>query len=127
MAKTRHLHAVDATTVNGVVTARIIGPAVEEHRGKAILETVLRVIDEAADSVRALVLDFGSVTFINSSGISCCIQLCNSLKEKGIRMIAYRPNEKLIEIFREMKLDKLFEVVDTPGGLATALAPDETT
>jgi len=127
VAKTRHLHAVDATTVNGVVTARIIGPAVEEHRGQAILDTVLRVIDEAAESVRALVLDFGSVTFINSSGISCCIQLCNSLKEKGIRMIAYRPNEKLIEIFREMKLDKLFEVVDTPGGLATALAPDETT
>jgi len=124
---TRHLHAVDVTTVNGVVTARIIGPAVEEHRGKAIVETVLRAIDEAAESVRALVLDFGSVTFINSSGISCCIQLCNGLREKGIRMIAYRPNEKLIEIFREMKLDKLFEVVDTPDDLAAALATDETT
>ncbi len=121
MAKTRHLHAVDATTVNGVVTARIIGPAVEAHRGKAIVETVGRAIDEAAESVRVLVLDFGSVTFINSSGIGCCIQLCNSLKEKGIRMIAYRPNEKLIEIFREMKLARMFEVVETPSGLAAAL------
>ena len=123
---TGHLHAVDTTTVNGVVTARIIGPAIEEHRGKAIVETVGRAIDEAGESVRALVLDFGSVTFINSSGLSCCIQLCNGLREKGIRMIAYRPNEKLIEIFREMKLDSLFDVVDSPGGLAALLAARET-
>ncbi len=123
---TGHLHAVDTTTVNGVVTARIIGPAIEEHRGKAIVETVGRAIDEAGESVRALVLDFGSVTFINSSGLSCCIQLCNGLREKGIRMIAYRPNEKLIEIFREMKLDSLFDVVDSQGGLAAVLAAEET-
>ncbi len=122
---TRHLHAVDATTVNGVVTARIIGPAVEEHRGKAIVETIFRAIDEAAESVRVLVLDFGNVTFINSSGISCCIQLRNGVKEKGIRTIVYRLNDKLRDIFREMKLEKMFEVVDTPSDLAAVLATEE--
>ena len=122
---TRHLHAVDATTVNGVVTARIIGPAVEEHRGKAIVETIFRAIDEAAESVRVLVLDFGNVTFINSSGISCCIQLCNGVKEKDIRTIVYRLNDKLCDIFREMKLEKMFEVVDTPSDLAAVLAAEE--
>ena len=122
---TRHLHAVDATTVNGVVTARIIGPAVEEHRGKAIVETIFRAIDEAAESVRVLVLDFGNVTFINSSGISCCIQLRNGVKEKGIRTIVYRLNDKLCDIFREMKLEKMFEVVDTPSDLAAVLAAEE--
>ena len=122
---TRHLHAVDATTVNGVVTARIIGPAVEEHRGKAIVETIFRTIDEAAESVRVLVLDFGNVTFINSSGISCCIQLRNGVKEKGIRTIVYRLNDKLCDIFREMKLEKMFEVVDTPSDLAAVLAAEE--
>ena len=64
MAKPAHLHAVDVTTSNGVVTARIVGPAVEEHRGKAIIETVGRAIDDAADSLRALVLDFGDVTVL---------------------------------------------------------------
>ena len=123
---TRHLHAVDATTVNGVVTARIIGPAVEEHRGKAILETVGRVIDEAAESVRALVLDFGSVTFINSSGISCCIQLRNGVKEKGIRTIVYRPSDRVREIFRQLKLEQLFEYVETPGDLTAILATART-
>ncbi len=117
MAQSAHLHAVDVTTSNGVVTARIIGPAVEEHRGKAIIETVGRAIDDAADSLRALVLDFGNVTFINSSGIACCIELRNGLKEKGISTIAYRPNDKLIEIFREMKLDGVFTLVETPDGL----------
>ncbi len=126
MAKTRHLHAVDATTVNGVVTARIIGPAVEEHRGKAIVETVGRVIDEAAESVRALVLDFGNVTFINSSGIACCIQLCNGLKAKGIRTIVYRPSDRLREIFRQLKFEKLFEYVETPGDLTAILATETT-
>ena len=125
MAKTRHLHAVDASTVNGVVIVRIIGPAVEEHRGKAILETVGRVINEATESVRALVLDFGNVTFINSSGIGCCLQLCNGLNERGIRTILYRPSSKLHEIFREMKLVKLFQVVETPDDLAAALAAEE--
>ena len=108
------------------MTARIIGPAIEEHRGKAIVETVGRAIDDAAGSVRTLVLDFGSVTFINSSGISSCIQLCKGLSEKGIRMIAYRPSEKLIEIFRAMKLNTMFEIVDTPGALAAVLAAQET-
>ncbi|MCH7797689.1 MAG: STAS domain-containing protein [Planctomycetes bacterium] len=126
MAKTGHLHAVDATTVNGVVTARIIGPAVEEHRGNAILETVGRAIEEAADSVRALVLDFGNVTFINSSGIACFIRLCNGLKEKGIRTIIYRPGANLGDIFREMKLDKMFEFVETPDDLKAVLAPEGT-
>ena len=121
MAKTRHLHAVDATTVNGVVTARIIGPAVEEHRGNAIIETVGRAIEEAAESVRALVLDFGNVSFINSSGIACCIRLCNGLREKGIRTIVYRPSANLRDIFREMRLDKMFEFVETPRDLTAAL------
>ena len=124
MAKTRHLHAVDATTVDGVVTARIIGPAVEEHRGNAIVETVGRAIDEAADSVRFLVLDFGNVTFINSSGIGCCLQLCNGLNERGIRTILYRPSSKLHEIFREMNLVRLFQVVETADDLAAALAAE---
>ena len=122
MAKTGHLHAVDASTVNGVVIARIIGPAVEEHRGKAILETVGRVINEATESVRALVLDFGDVTFINSSGIGCCVQLCNGLKEKGTRTIVYRPSDRVREIFRQLKLEKLFEYVETPGDLTAILA-----
>ena len=126
MAKTRHLHAVDATTVNGVVTARIIGPAVEEHRGTAIVETVGRAIDEAAESVRALVLDFGNVAFINSSGIACCIQLCNGLKAKGIRTIVYRPSDRVREIFRQLKLEKLFEYVETPGDLTAILATART-
>ena len=126
MEKTGQLHAVDATTVNGVVTARIIGPAVEEHRGNAILETVGRAIEEAADSVRALVLDFGNVTFINSSGIACFIRLCNGLKEKGIRTIIYRPGANLGDIFREMKLDKMFEFGETPDDLKAVLAPEGT-
>ncbi len=126
MAHSRHLHAVDATTANGVVTARIIGPAVEEHRGEAIVETVGRVIDEATDSVRALVLDFGNVTFINSSGIACCIRLCKGIKEKGIRTIIYRPSGKLRDIFRAMKLQEMFELVDTPDDLTAVLAPKGT-
>ena len=117
MTQSRHLHAVDATTVNGVVTARIIGPAIEAHRGRAIVETVGRVIDEATEPIRALVLDFGSVTFINSSGLSCCIELCNGVKERGILVIAYRPGDKVREIFREMKLDKIFKLVETATDL----------
>ncbi len=126
MAKPRHLHAVDATTVNGVVTARIIGPTVEAHRGEAMVETVGRAVDEAAESVRALVLDFGNVTFINSSGIACCIELCNGLKAKGIRTIVYRPSDRVREIFRQLKLQKLFEYVETPGDLTAILATEGT-
>ena len=126
MAKPRHLHAVDASTVNGVVTARIIGPAVEEHRGKAIVETVGRAMDEAAESVRALVLDFGNVAFINSTGIGCCVQLCNGLKAKGIRTIVYRASDRVREIFRQLKLEKLFEYVETPGDLTAILATART-
>lgn len=121
MAKTTHLHAADVTTVNGVVTARIIGPAVEQHRGAAILETVQRAID-AANPLRGLVLDLGDVTFINSSGIGALIQLRNGVNEHGIPTIAYRTNVEVCTIFVNSKLDKMFEFIETPGELETALA-----
>lgn len=86
----------------------------------------LHAVDATTDSVRALVLDFGNVTFINSSGIACFIRLCNGLKEKGIRTIIYRPGANLGDIFREMKLDKMFEFVETPDDLKAVLAPEGT-
>ena len=86
----------------------------------------LHAVDATTDSVRALVLDFGNVTFINSSGIAGFIRLCNGLKEKGIRTIIYRPGANLGDIFREMTLDKMFEFVETPDDLKAVLAPEGT-
>ena len=111
------LHAAEVSIREGVVLARLVGSTIEEHRGKAIVAAVTTVIDQAGDATRLLVLDFAEVRFINSSGIASCIELRNDLNEKGVRTIAYRLSDELLAMFRNMKLDDLFQIAVTPADL----------
>ena len=112
-----HVHAAEVSIREGVVLARLVGSTIEEHRGKAIVATVTTVIDQAGDATRLLVLDFAEVRFINSSGLASCIELRNELSEKGVRTIAYRLSDELLAMFRNMKLDDLFQIAVTPADL----------
>ena len=65
----QQLRVADITTDARTVTARIIGPVIEQNRAAAILDTVKKAIQEAGEALTGLVLDFEDVTFITSSGI----------------------------------------------------------
>ncbi len=116
------LHAADVSVEGGVITARIIGPAIEEHRASALFDSVAHALDQA-ESVRALILDFNDVSFINSSGLGAVIQLRNKTHAAGARAFAYLPNPSLVDIFKRSALDRTVTIVTTKKELAAALKP----
>ena len=99
---------VDVTTDGGVITARICQPHVEEHEASIILDRLRAAMQQAGSDLHAVVLDFGNVTFINSSGLAACITVRNSAAEKGARTILYRPRDDISSLFRLVKADRLY-------------------
>jgi anti-anti-sigma factor len=118
---TPQLRAVDVTSDHGVVAAKIVDGVVEAHRAAVILDTVGKAIDEYAGDLRFVVLDFGDVDFINSSGIGAIIELAGVVSQKGAQPILYRPADNVVEILKMMKVDRIYSFVHTVAELASVL------
>lgn len=99
---------VDVSTDGGVITAAIAEPNVEEAQASVILERVRAAMDAVGEELQAVILDFGEVTFINSSGLAACIEVRNGAAEHGARTIVYRPREDVSDLFRMVKVDRLY-------------------
>ncbi len=99
---------VDVTTDGGVITARICQPNVEEHEASIILDRLRAAMKQTGSDLQAVVLDFGEVTFINSSGLAACIEVRNGAAAQGARTILYRPREDVRNLFRMVKVDRLY-------------------
>ncbi len=99
---------VDVTTDGGVVTARITEANVEEEAASIILNTVREAMNHPGLDLQAVVLDFGEVTFINSSGLAACIELRNAAAAQDARTIVYRARLGVSDLFRLVKVDRLY-------------------
>ncbi len=99
---------VDVTTDGGVITARICKPNVEEHEASIILDRLRAAMKQTGSDLQAVVLDFGEVTFINSSGLAACIEVRNGAAAQGARTILYRPREDVSNLFKMVKVDRLY-------------------
>lgn len=104
-------------TVGGTVTATVVGPVIEEHRGEAILDTVRGALEEAGESLIAFVLDLGDVSFINSSGLGVCMQLQKDAASRGAKTVIYRPSDSVFDVLRRAKMTRVFTIARTPAEL----------
>ncbi|GBE06894.1 MAG TPA: anti-sigma factor antagonist [Nitrospirae bacterium] len=59
---------------------------------------------------RALHVDFGNVSYIDSSGIATFVEGLKNMKSYGGRLKLIGLSEAIMEIFRFSKLDKVFEI-----------------
>ncbi|MEE8147066.1 MAG: STAS domain-containing protein [Longimicrobiales bacterium] len=109
----REIHAVDVVVEGNVLTAKIVGTTVERHRAAVILEKTKEAIDLHAGDLSHVVVDFGDVNFINSSGLGACVQLARHAQDKGLKPIAYRLKDPMIKIFKTVKADHIYRLVHT--------------
>ncbi len=114
-------HAVDIDLREGVVTATIVGPVIEANRANVMVTEIMKAIEELADEFTSLVLDLGEITYINSSGLGACSKLASDVKAKGAKVVAYCPNEIVLDIFRLVKADQFISFVKTPDGVTQML------
>ncbi len=115
------LHVAEISSGQGVLTARVLGSAIEQHRGHALVNAVRNAVDEAGD-VRHVVLDLEDVTFVNSSGLAAFIEMHNEFKERGIHSVAYRPGKDLLGILSSVRLSELYTIVQSAAELEQALS-----
>lgn len=73
-----------------------------------ILKHVRAAMDRVGDGLQAVVLDFGEVAFINSSGLAACIEVRNGAAAHGARTIVYRPRDDVSDLFHMVKVDRLY-------------------
>ena len=109
---------VDVTTANGVVTGQIVAATVEEHNAATVLEAVREAIEQIGGELTHVVLDLGSVTFVNSSGLSVFIEIRTLAEEHGAATVIYRVTEEVDRLFKMLRIDRLYTFVDSAEALS---------
>jgi anti-anti-sigma factor len=110
---------VEISADGGVVTAKIVAPSVEERPANIILAKTREAMEQIGDGLTNVVLDFGDVDFINSSGLAACLELRNGAAEKGARTILYQPRDGVLQVFTMVKVDRLFTTAHTAEELTS--------
>jgi anti-anti-sigma factor len=110
---------VEISADGGVVTAKIVAPSVEERPANIILEKTRAAMDQVGEELTNVVLDFGGVDFINSSGLAACIELRNGAAEMGARTILYQPTADVLQVFTMVKVERLFTTAHTAEELTS--------
>ena len=98
-----------------VVVIKPAGPNIGQRETPIIQEDIgpyLRL-----KTIKYLVLDLSSVSFMSSMGLSMCIAARNSAAAVGAQPVLYGLNKDLKSLMAMMKMDKLYKVVDSQGDL----------
>lgn len=65
------------------------------------------------DDQKKIVIDFASVSYIDSSGLATLIEMLQRLRKIGGTMRLANMSQKVKNVFEITKLAKLFEIADT--------------
>lgn len=105
---------ISMETVQGKM---VITPAgdVDMHSSPALREAIL---GQTGQKAAALIVDFSSVSYIDSSGIATLVEGLKIMNTYGGRLQLTGMTEDILEIFRFSKLDTIFEIC---GDMSDAL------
>jgi anti-anti-sigma factor len=115
-------NVVTVSTDGGVITAKIAVRSVDERPATAILTQTMLAMGQVGQGLTTVVLDFGDVDFINSSGLAACIELRNNAGELGAKTIIYRPKDAVTEVFKMVRVDRLYAFAHTADELESLVS-----
>jgi anti-anti-sigma regulatory factor len=114
------------TSDAGVVTATIVASNVEENAAHAILIGTQDAMDRVGGDLTDVVLDFGRVELINSSGLGVCFEIRNDASGRGARVILYRPTDTVMQLFMIVNMESLFTIVHNEEDLQRLVTSRDT-
>jgi anti-anti-sigma factor len=97
-------------TKEGVLTARLVGPHIGEREAQIIASEINAAIARAGASFKALVLDMKAVRAMSSLGLGMCIDVRNTAHAQNAKTIVVGLSRELYELFRMMKVDRLYKL-----------------
>jgi anti-anti-sigma regulatory factor len=119
---TRPTAFVTLSYKGGILTAVMKGPSIGEREASVIAAELGRTLNEVGARLRVLVLDLRDVQVMTSMGLGMCIDARNSAALTGAETVAYGLCRKLAELFRMMKVDRLYRMAGTEVELSSLLA-----
>jgi len=99
-----------------IVVIKPAGPNIGQRETPIIQEDVGPYLK--LKTIKFLVLDLSSVSFMSSMGLSMCIAARNAAVAVGAQPVLYGLNKDLKSLMAMMKMDKLYKVVDTQADLS---------
>jgi len=103
------------------VRIRFAGPTVGQTEVPAINDAISEVLAAAGDDLRMLVLDLEQVEAISSMGLGLCIATRHEAARRKAPSVLFQVREELLELFRLMKIDRMFRHGATERDLAKLL------
>ncbi len=97
----------------GILTATPTGPSVAEREATIISGELRDAMGALQQTIRIFVLDLSSVQMMSSMGLGMCIETRNALKRHKVKAVLYGLNPQLIDLFRLMKIERLFAIAST--------------
>lgn len=92
---------------NGADAVVMVGGELEFGTAAPLRTTLL---DLAHDGAGTLVLDLGSVEFIDSTGISLLVQAKQRLEAQGSRLVLRQPAPRVVRVLEVAGLREFFEI-----------------
>lgn len=98
-----------------VVKIKFAGPNIGQRETPIIQEDISPYLK--LKTIKFLVMDLSSVSFMSSMGLSMFIGARNAAAAVGAQPVLYGLNKDLKSLMAMMKMDKLFKVVDSQADL----------
>lgn len=92
---------------NGQLTVALTGE-IDHHSAKTYIQTINAKIEAYAPKI--CILDFGDVTFMDSSGIAVVINAMRNMTQIDGSLILAGLHDQPMKVFRTSGIDKLIEI-----------------
>ena len=102
---------VSISRTPGAVVARLVTPAIGQREAPIIEFEIREALDERDSGCRWLVVDMSAVSVLSSMGLGMCVELRRQARERRMRTAIFGLNGHLRDLFRMMKVDRLFRMV----------------
>ena len=90
---------------------------IDRTNATAFVDAVMNAI---AETDRAVILDFGELSYISSAGLEAVLKIAKSLRDGGLKPALCRMSDQVMEVFRISGFDKLLVIRDTRAEARTA-------
>jgi anti-anti-sigma factor len=107
---------------DGILNVRPAGPQLGEREATVLCRELNDALDAVGRRLRILLLDLSDVQMMTSVGLGLCIDARNQAQRGGASTVLYGLSGQLRQLFRMMKVDRLYKMAHTQAELTRALA-----
>ena len=107
---------------SGILSVTLTGPSVTEREATIISRELNEAFECLGNRIRVLVLMMGGVQMLSSMGLGMCIDARKNAKRLGAATVIYCLQPQIAELFRVMKVDRLYRMAGNEEELTRALA-----